>query len=96
MGQLELSPNFRHIVVDIRGHGRSDKPECCYARIDFAYDIKLLLDTLKILKADIVGHSSGSLITQVLAEESPERVLGDQRVLEPFLIDGVAHSGGVT
>ena len=69
-----LSKKFRLIVVDIRGHGRSDKPECCYARIDFAYDIKLLLDSLHIARADIVGHSLGSMITQVLAEEWPDRV----------------------
>lgn len=69
-----LSTKFRLIVVDIRGHGRSDKPECCYARIDFAYDIKLLLDTLHIARADVVGHSLGSMITQVLAEEWPQRV----------------------
>jgi pimeloyl-ACP methyl ester carboxylesterase len=69
-----LSKRFRLIVVDIRGHGRSDKPECCYARIDFAYDIKLLLDTLRIPRTDVVGHSLGSMITQVLAETWPERV----------------------
>jgi len=69
-----LSKQDRLIVVDIRGHGRSDKPECCYARIDFAYDIKLLLDALHVAKADVVGHSLGSLITQVLAEEWPDRV----------------------
>jgi pimeloyl-ACP methyl ester carboxylesterase len=69
-----LSKKFRLIAVDIRGHGRSDKPECCYARVDFAYDIKLLLDVLHIAKADVVGHSLGSMITQVLAEEWPDRV----------------------
>ena len=69
-----LSKKFRLIVADIRGHGRSDKPECCYTRIDFAYDIKLLLDALHIARADVVGHSLGSMITQVLAEEWPQRV----------------------
>ena len=69
-----LSNRLRLIVVDIRGHGRSDKPECCYTRIDFAYDIKLLLDALRIARADVVGHSLGSMITQVLAEEWPQRV----------------------
>jgi pimeloyl-ACP methyl ester carboxylesterase len=69
-----LSRKFRLIVVDLRGHGRSDKPECCYARIDFAYDIKLLLDALHIARADVAGHSLGSMITQVLAEQWPERV----------------------
>jgi pimeloyl-ACP methyl ester carboxylesterase len=69
-----LSGKFRLLVVDIRGHGRSDKPECCYARIDFAYDIKLLLDALHVDRADVVGHSLGSMITQVLAEQWPQRM----------------------
>lgn len=32
-----LSPRLRLILVDLRGHGRSGKPECCYTRLDFAY-----------------------------------------------------------
>lgn len=68
-----LSKRFRLILVDIRGHGRSSKPECCYTRLDFAYDIKLLLDALGIRKADIVGHSLGSIIAQTFAEFWPER-----------------------
>lgn len=68
-----LSPSLRLIVVDIRGHGRSSKPECCYTRLDFAYDLKLLLDHLKIRRADIVGHSLGSMIAQTFAEYWPDR-----------------------
>jgi pimeloyl-ACP methyl ester carboxylesterase len=68
-----LSKRFRLILVDIRGHGQSSKPECCYDRLDFAYDIKLLLDALALQKADIVGHSLGSIIAQTFAEFWPER-----------------------
>ena len=68
-----LSTGFRLILVDIRGHGQSSKPECCYSRLDFAYDIKLLLDGLGIERADIVGHSLGSIIAQTFAEYWPER-----------------------
>jgi len=68
-----LSPHFHLILVDIRGHGHSGKPECCYTRLDFAYDIKLLLDALGIQRADFVGHSLGSVIAQTLAEFWPER-----------------------
>ena len=68
-----LSKRDRLILVDIRGHGQSSKPECCYTRIDFAYDIKLLLDALGVQKADIVGHSLGSIIAQTFAEYWPER-----------------------
>jgi pimeloyl-ACP methyl ester carboxylesterase len=66
-----LSKRFRLILVDIRGHGQSGKPECCYTRLDFAYDIKLLLDSLGIRRADIVGHSLGSIIAQTFAEFWP-------------------------
>ena len=68
-----LSPRLRLILVDIRGHGRSSKPECCYTRLDFAYDIKLLLDALGVTRADIVGHSLGSIIAQTFAEFWPQR-----------------------
>jgi pimeloyl-ACP methyl ester carboxylesterase len=68
-----LSKRFRLILVDIRGHGKSAKPECCYNRLDFAYDIKLLLDALGVEKADIVGHSLGSIIAQTFAEYWPAR-----------------------
>lgn len=68
-----LSPRLRLILVDLRGHGRSGKPDCCYTRLDFAYDIKLLLDALHVERADIVGHSLGSIVAQTFAEFWPER-----------------------
>jgi pimeloyl-ACP methyl ester carboxylesterase len=68
-----LSPHFHLILVDLRGHGRSGKPECCYTRFDFAYDLKLLLDALGMSRADLVGHSLGSVVAQTFAEFWPER-----------------------
>lgn len=68
-----LDPTWHLILVDIRGHGASSKPECCYDRIDFAYDIRLLLDALKVDRATVVGHSLGSIIAQTFAEYWPER-----------------------
>jgi pimeloyl-ACP methyl ester carboxylesterase len=66
-----LEKHFRLIIVDLRGHGASSKPECCYSRFDFAYDVKLLLDDLNIPRAAIVGHSLGSLVAQAFAEVWP-------------------------
>jgi len=66
-----LAKRFRLIIVDLRGHGASGKPECCYTRFDFAYDIKLLLDSLHITAADVAGHSLGSLVAQTFAEMWP-------------------------
>lgn len=65
----------RHVyAIDLRGHGQSDAPVCCYAYTDLASDANLFLKKLKIAKADVVGHSLGSLTTQVLATAYPERV----------------------
>jgi pimeloyl-ACP methyl ester carboxylesterase len=66
-----LTPRLRLIIVDLRGHGDSGKPECCYSRFDFAYDIKLLLDTLGIPTINIAGHSLGSIVAQTFAELWP-------------------------
>ena len=66
-----LMPRFRLIIVDLRGHGASDKPACCYTRFDFAYDVKLLLDALHIATADVAGHSLGSIVAQTFAELWP-------------------------
>ncbi len=72
LGRL-LAREHHVILLDQRGHGASGKPECCYSRIDFAYDIKLFLDQLGIERADIAGHSLGSIVAQTFAAYWPER-----------------------
>jgi pimeloyl-ACP methyl ester carboxylesterase len=67
-----LASRFRLIIVDLRGHGASSKPDCCYTRFDFAYDIKLLLESLSIGSAHFAGHSLGSIVAQTYAELWPE------------------------
>jgi pimeloyl-ACP methyl ester carboxylesterase len=66
-----LRRRFRLIIPDLRGHGASGKPECCYTRFDFAYDVKLLLDSLHIARTDVAGHSLGSIVAQTFAEQWP-------------------------
>jgi pimeloyl-ACP methyl ester carboxylesterase len=72
LGRL-LARDFHVFLLDMRGHGISGKPECCYSRIDFAYDIKLFLDHFGLDRADIVGHSLGSFVAQTFAAYWPER-----------------------
>lgn len=64
----------RLIIPDLRGHGGSDKPECCYSIGEFSNDIGLLLDAKGIQRASFAGHSLGSFVTQRLAFDHPERV----------------------
>lgn len=69
-----LAPHERLIIPDLRGHGRTGKPECCYTRQDFAYDLRLLLDRLHVDRTDVIASSMGSIIMQTFVELWPQRV----------------------
>jgi pimeloyl-ACP methyl ester carboxylesterase len=69
-----LAPHERLIIPDLRGHGQTGKPECCYTRQDFAYDLRLLLDRLHIARTDVIASSMGSIIMQSFVELWPERI----------------------
>jgi pimeloyl-ACP methyl ester carboxylesterase len=68
-----LDPSRRYLIPDLRGHGQSRKPDCCYDRTTFAYDLRLLLDALRIERVDVVGTSLGSLVAQAFAATCPAR-----------------------
>lgn len=64
----------RLLIPDQRGHGGSSRPDCCYAVSDLAHDALLFLDAIGVERADVVGHSLGSMVAQRLAAEHPNRV----------------------
>ena len=66
----------RLLAIDLRGHGRSDAPQCCYDYADLANDAALFLDAMGVAKADVIGHSLGSLTAQLLAAQHPDKVDG--------------------
>lgn len=49
------------ILIDARGHGKSDKPHdpSCYSLASRVSDFVAVLDTLRIPKADFMGYSMG-------------------------------------
>jgi pimeloyl-ACP methyl ester carboxylesterase len=57
-----LSPEYHAFAPDQRGHGESDKPQCCYTADDFATDVDAFMDAVGIERATLVGSSSGGLI----------------------------------
>lgn len=65
------------VVIDERGHGRSDKPQQGYAIKEMAADVVAVLDELKIAKAVFVGNSIGGMITLQLNLDAPDRVAGN-------------------
>ena len=62
---------FRVIVPDQIGYGRSSKPIIPYNFHDWARNTKLLLESLKIDKAMIVGHSMGGMLAARFATQYP-------------------------
>lgn len=70
-----LAKDHRVIAVDLRGHGRSGKPqaESAYG-VEMVEDLVRLLDHLQIKKADVVGYSMGGMITMKLLVLHPDRV----------------------
>jgi non-heme chloroperoxidase len=69
-----LSPSYHAFAPDQRGHGDSDKPQCCYTADDYADDINAFMEAVGIEKATLVGDSSGGLIAQRVALDYPHRV----------------------
>lgn len=70
-----LSANgYRVIVPDQVGWGRSDKPDLHYSFHMLAYNTKALLDTLKIRKIHVIGHSMGGMLATRFALMYPGKV----------------------
>jgi pimeloyl-ACP methyl ester carboxylesterase len=71
-----LAKDHRVIALDVRGHGKSDKPsDPAKYGTEMVEDAVRLLDHLKIDKAHVVGYSMGALITGKLMVTHPERLL---------------------
>ena len=73
--QLQFfSSNFRVLVLDSRGHGKSEAPETGYSRDHRVEDTKLLLEELKIDKVHLVGLSMGGSTAIGFALKYTERL----------------------
>jgi non-heme chloroperoxidase len=69
-----LSPSYHAFALSERGHGDSDKPECCYTLDDFAADVDAFMEAVSIEEATLVGSSGGAFIAQRVALNYPHRV----------------------
>lgn len=65
------------VVIDHRGHGRSDKPKSGYSIQEHASDVIAVLDAAGVKKAIFVGNSIGGMITMQVNLDHPERVIGN-------------------
>ncbi|SFD31789.1 alpha/beta fold hydrolase [Clostridium uliginosum] len=68
-----LSKNFKTVLLDCRGHGKSDKPDS-YTLNDHIQDILSIMDAFKFTTANLYGVSMGSYIAQGVAISQPYRI----------------------
>jgi len=69
-----LDKQYRVIVMDSRGHGRSSRDAQPYGYDLMASDVIGLLDNLKIQKVAVVGWSDGAILGLDIAIHHPERI----------------------
>ncbi|MDJ0629418.1 MAG: alpha/beta fold hydrolase [Rhodobacter sp.] len=81
----DLMQDYRVIVADTRGHGRSENDGSAYSYDLLAQDYLALLDELQIDKVHLIGWSDGANIGYAISSTAPER-----------LASHFAHAGNVT
>jgi pimeloyl-ACP methyl ester carboxylesterase len=69
-----LGTDFRLIVPDLRGHGRSGTLTAPFRHQDAAADMLALLDHLKISSCKAIGISAGGNVLLHMATRQPERI----------------------
>jgi esterase len=70
-----LTPGFRVLALDQRGHGDSDAPHDADYRIaSMADDLAAFADTLRLERFHLVGHSMGGRVAIQYGAHSPSRL----------------------
>jgi pimeloyl-ACP methyl ester carboxylesterase len=76
----EQIPAFRDkarlILIDLPGHGQSDKPAVNYSMDFFADAVVAVLRDARVNRAVLVGHSMGTPVICRVYAHAPERVAG--------------------
>ena len=74
--QAPIYENRRSLLIDLPGHGQSDKPEIPYTMELFARAVDAVMTDAKVGKATLVGHSMGTPVAIQYLRMHPERVAG--------------------
>lgn len=72
---VKAFPNYRVIILDLPGHGRSDAPKVDYSMEYFARSVETVMKAAGVKKAVLIGHSMGTPIIRRFYELYPEKTL---------------------
>ena len=77
-GYIAGLPGYRHILLDHRGHGRSQAPSDMAGHRMSCYvdDVIAVLDDAGIRQAVVIGYSLGARVAYAVAAGHPERLAG--------------------
>jgi pimeloyl-ACP methyl ester carboxylesterase len=73
-GQAPVYRNRRSLLIDLPGHGQSDKPKVAYPMEYFARGIEAVLRDAGVERAVLVGHSLGGPIVYSFTRLFPAQV----------------------
>lgn len=72
----DLANRARVILLDLPGHGASDKPQTAYSMDFFARAIDAVMRDARVDRAVLAGHSMGTPIIRQFYRLYPEKTLG--------------------
>jgi pimeloyl-ACP methyl ester carboxylesterase len=93
----DFAKRNRVIVIDLPGHGQSDKPEVAYTMELFARAVDAVMQDAGVKRAVLVGHSMGTPIARQFYRKYPQKTLGivivdgalrpfgDKKLMEGFI-----------
>ncbi len=85
-----LSAKYRVFALDVRGHGRSEKPQSreAYGYANMGMDVTRLMDHLGLERAFLMGYSMGASIAIELMLSNPGR-------FRAIVLGGIAYDDGL-
>jgi pimeloyl-ACP methyl ester carboxylesterase len=69
-----LAEQARLVLIDLPGHGQSDKPQTAYTMDFFAGAVLAVLNDAKVDRAVLMGHSMGKAVNCRVYKDAPEKV----------------------
>jgi pimeloyl-ACP methyl ester carboxylesterase len=75
-GQAPVYEKHRALLIDLPGHGKSDKPEVPYTQERFARAVDAVMKDAGVERAVLVGHSMGTPVALTFLRMFPQKTAG--------------------